>query len=204
MSKLFILSGLLICICVPMAAESLLANPDSTYLARIRERQDQNWSGNLGIFGGINKLLADEWSGAQFQPNVGVMFDIGKRGWLANIAIDYKFSSEEGTFRGQNVEGELTELDIGARFHIDDPTINWKSYFGAGIAFIEDELSIDGVSDSGSETGFWLNAGLYYRWQNQWNIGVDLRYSAVIDDIEDNKLLTPDHYAYGLMVGYHW
>lgn len=199
-AALFMLTVLLL-----QAAEGTSFNPSSSYLARIRANQSFDWTGNVALFAGVSKVLADEWQGAEFQPNLGVMLDFGKKGWLGNIAVDYRSASESGTSTfGLPLDGEINELDIGMRIHIDDPVLNWKAYVGGGVAFIEDELRTGNVTESGSEVGFWLNAGLYYRLRQQWNIGIDLRHSALIRRLEDNEQLTPDNLTYGLMIGYHW
>ncbi len=194
----------LLCCCMYLEAVETNINPDSAYLATIRSRQETQWTGNLAVILGVNDILGDEWTGAERPINTGLMFDIGKKGWFANIAIDYKTSSESGTFRTSNVEGSMSELDIGFRMHIDDELVHWKAYLGAGIALIENELDIDGAVRSGSETGYWINTGLYYRYQQRWNIGMDLRYSSVIQGFEDNDNLSPAHFTYGMFAGYHF
>jgi hypothetical protein len=198
-------------LCVLFAVTALLLpavednfNQSSSYLARIRANQSRDWTGNIAVIAGLSRMLNDEWNGADRQPTTGIMLDFGKKGWLANLAIDFKTSSESGQDGLVSVDGTLTEIDLGFRIHIDEETIPWKAYIGGGIAFIDEELTRNAVTISESEIAFWLNAGLYYRINQRWNVGIDLRHGTVADDIEDSQLLRSNYYSYGLMVGYHW
>ncbi len=181
-------------------------NESNLYLAKIRSNHDNAWTGNLNILAGFSEFIPNEWDGVVTQSQTGFSFDIGKKSWLAHLAIDYRIGTGSDTYQGVDHTSDLTELDLGMRMYYEADTMKWASYFGLGLALIEDKLEAPGIglSEEGSELGYWFNAGLIYRFHNKWNLGVDFRYTDLFVDTVDNPDIIPNHFFYGLTAGYHW
>ena len=179
-------------------------NPSNAYLARIRANQSNNWNANIAVVIGITDFLEPEWAGADRQETVGLMFDVGKDGWIANLAVDVFTSSGDGNNGSFNVEGSISEIDVGFRMHIYDNDINWGAYIGGGAAIMDSELDIGAVNETASDLGVWGNVGIYYQLEDRWNFGADIRYSAPIIGFEDSDTINPSNFSYTLTFGYHF
>ena len=194
---------LLICHTAIQAVETN-TNPSNAYLAEIRSRQHHEWTGNAALFLGVSDFLEDEWTGSERMETAGLKIDIGKKGWLVNLALDFKTARGEGNNGVNNIEGELTEIDLGVRMYIQEEHLHWGAYIGGGIALIDTELLVNNTSFDASDTGFWINTGIFYRYQETWDFGLDLRYSSVILGFEDSDQINPTHFSYSLSAGYHF
>ncbi|NRA36690.1 MAG: outer membrane beta-barrel protein [Planctomycetes bacterium] len=181
-------------------------NDSSLYIAKIRSHHQNVWTGNLNLVAGNSKFTRVAYSPVPDQATAGFNFDIGKKSWLVNFAVDYHMASASATYQGIGYEALTSEYDVGIRLNIDHDNTHWATYLGMGVAFIDHEIKASSIAyaQSGSEIGYWLNAGIHYRLNRTWNIGLDYRYVDTFNDTRDNLALNPTHYFYGLAVGYHW
>ena len=123
---------------------------------------------------------------------------------LLILRLIFFTSSGDGNNNLVNVEGSLTEIDIGVRMHIHDNDINWGAYIGGGLAIMESELDIGALNETASDLGVWGNVGIYYQLDDRWNFGADLRYSTPIIGFEDSDTINPANFSYTLSFGYHY
>jgi outer membrane protein W len=99
-----------------------------------------------------------------------------------------------------------------------------QPYVGGGLALIQlnakqiesgtlgvpgTEFSIVNVDDDDSAVGIWINAGLLYRINSRFHVGVDLRQSDAEADLSpelSSSDLTVDSGGthVGVVLGYHW
>lgn len=181
-------------------------NQDNLYLAKIRERHSNTWTGNLNITAGNSRFYSDNWGAADELLTPGFNFDIGKKSWLVNMAFNYRTGTANASDTTAAYDASLSAFDAGLRMYFEDPNLNWGAYFGTGLSLISTKIEAPaiGLSETGNEIGYWVNLGIFYRFHQTWNLGVEMRYSNLFVDTVDNANLNPNHYFYGLIAGYHW
>lgn len=161
-----------------------------------------NWTGNINVSLGFKTLEEDDWAPADEHSEFGIEVDFKQQSWPVSIAIDYLRSSGDGTFAGVEFEGETSELNIGIR-KILEQSPQVRPFIGGGISFIRGEFSGLGISDDDTGVGGWLGGGIYWTLAEQFNIGLQLKYS-----FADVTLFGVDVSAgglhYGALLGYHW
>jgi opacity protein-like surface antigen len=185
---------------------------------------------DLNVLYGQKSLSEDEFdvAGVDGQSQYGLVmnFDFD---WPVVLAVDILSSSDDNT---QSIvtgiedydlsfatEVETMELDVGVRKFWD-----WKiePYVGGGIAYIQldakqtesgsflgNPFSDVVLDDDDSGFGFWVGAGFLYRLGDNFNAGLDLRYSDSSADLtpvgfENSLKLDSGGTHYGIVLGYHW
>jgi hypothetical protein len=177
--------------------------------------QDQ-WTGNVNLFGGMKLLEKDSWEPIERQPEFGVEIDFREKHWPVNIAIDIMNARSEDTVSmydpltgpfDMKVSGYTTEFNVGIR-KIWDEFPSFRPFIGGGLSYIQAEFkgSISGVgsaSDTDSGVGIWLGGGVYFTLGEHFNLGAEIKYSdadVTLFDVNGNAGGT----HYGLLTGYHW
>ena len=168
--------------------------------------QAEAWTGNLNFVLGQKTLEEEDWAPLDKQTEFGVLIDFKQTSWPVSIAVDILASVDTTTDLGIEVEGNTSEFDIGVRKIWDMPGSQIKPYIGGGLAFINAEIKatdVVTVSIDDSGTGYWLNGGIYWALTENFNLGIDLRYSqadVTFFGIEGDAGGT----HVGVLAGYHW
>lgn len=184
--------------------------------------------GDVNILFG-QKILDDntlEAAGVDGQSQFGVAVTLDFD-WPVALAFDLIVSSDDATMTvlaGTPIDfatdAETIEFDVGVRKLWGE---RLQPYAGAGLALIQldakqrmsgslgggssfDTLVID---DSGSEVGFWVNAGLLYRVTDRFNLGIDARHSDAevslrLEADPDPAQLEAGGTHYSIALGFHW
>jgi len=165
-----------------------------------------DFTGNVNFFLGQKSLKSSDWSPLEDQTAFAVLVDFKQSGWPVSIAIDTLGSYKESTVSGIKFEGSTAEVDLGVRKIWDISGATMRPYVGGGIAFIKAKLQGTSgftVSDEDSNTGYWLNGGIYWALTPHFNLGVDLRYSKA-DVTVFGFNVEAGGTSTGLIAGYHW
>lgn len=161
-------------------------------------------TGNINGFLGQKTLDSDDWGQLDQQLEIGAMFDMRGTNWPVSIAADLLGSSDDATINGVDVTGTTVELNIGARMVFDLTGSQLHPYVGGGLALISAEKeNAAGVSDDDTGTGYWVGGGAYWRFANNINLGMDVRYSNADVDVFNTTIEAGGTHV-GLLAGYHW
>jgi len=164
------------------------------------------WSGNANFILGTKSLENSDWGPLDEQVAFGVLVDFKQKNWPFSMAIDLLGSLDEETIFGVKTEGRTSEFDIGIRKIWEVSGSSIRPFIGGGIALIDAEQKLtNGVSVSvdDSATGIWLNGGVYWTLGQNFNLGLQARYSKaevtlVGIDVEAGGTIA------AIMLGYHW
>jgi hypothetical protein len=164
--------------------------------------------GEINFFFG-QKDLDEEWEPLDSQQAIGFELTFGEQ-WPVAVAIDFLKSDDDGRYAfeyGMNdynvkIEAETQEIDAGVRylFRKDKKVV---PYIGGGLAYIDGELTVEGISRSDSAVGFWLAGGVNFRIGKVFNLGVDLRSSSADVEVEGFEV-DAGGLAYGVLLGFRW
>lgn len=168
-----------------------------------------DWSGNVGVYLG-NKTLDDrDWPQHDEHGAIGLISDFKKKEWPVSVAVDVFGTGDEDELGSEKHEVYTAEMHLGLRktFKLPIEDCKLRPYVGGGVAFIHTEQkqrSAGLTSDyQDSEQGYWVGTGTYFRLNEHFNLGVDVRYSEA-----DVRLAGQQREAGGLLVGfgagYHW
>lgn len=166
------------------------------------------WTGNVNFLLGSKSLEESDWAPVEEQGEFGVMLDFKEQSWPVSIAIDMLGSGDEETISGFKFEGTTSEFDLGARKIFEIENSNIRPFIGGGLALIsaEAKLSYSGIpigSASDSGAGLWLNGGVYWSINDQFNLGVQLRTSTAEVTFNGYDIQAGGGHA-GVMLGFHW
>lgn len=141
-------------------------------------------TGNVNFFIG-QKYLNGDWEddsiGADFstQREFGVLMSFGQTTWPIDMAIDFLTSSADDNISGVKLEGETMELDFGVRKHWGKAKT--RPFIGGGLGWVKGELtgSASGISVSADDSsyGAWIDGGVFWRFGERFNLGLEGRYS---------------------------
>lgn len=174
----------------------------SLLLAICSHTPADEWEGHASLLFGQKKLDKD-WQSHDSQASGGFITDFKKSDWPVSIAIDIIGGNDDNK-KGDLVESDTAELDIGVRKIWQLESLPIQPYLGGGLAFITAEQRRTNDRKQEDEVvGGWLGAGAYWDINDRFNLGVDVRYSR-----GEVKLYGKDHQAGGLTagvtLGMHW
>ncbi len=168
---------------------------------------DGDWDVNLSAYLGHKSLNDSDWPRIDSQVSFGLMFDFKKQQWPVNIALDIISSTEAFDIHvGSRRETSVTfEQHIGLRKYFMNEA--FRPYVGGGLANIHGEIKItdEGVRTKNDDTelGYWLGAGVYYEFNSQMLLGIDLRYSKAAGDVFELEREMGGFHS-GVTIGYSW
>lgn len=169
---------------------------------------NSNYTGNFNVFAGKKSLNENDWSPAEGQVEVGILFDIKQQNWPVSLTADLLHSWDKNEYLNNvTFEGNTTEFDLGISKHWElEGSIT--PYIGGGLAIISAEaiLTIDSTEYSvdDSALGGWIKGGVFVTLDDDGtNLGFEVRYSNA--EIEMNGYdLDAGGYHAGIFIGYHW
>jgi opacity protein-like surface antigen len=164
------------------------------------------WTGNVNFFLGGKTLEENEWAPVDEQGEFGVLVDFKQSQWPVSIAIDILGSADEATVSGFNFEGITSEFNVGVRKIWQVAGSSIRPYIGGGLAFVYAEFketSFFTISNDDNSTGIWLNGGVYWTLGQNFNLGLDLRYSQADVTLFGVDVDAGGTHA-GIILGYHW
>lgn len=168
-----------------------------------------DWTGNIGGYLGQKSLENNDWAEHDKQGSVGILFDIKQQHWPVSIAIDVFGSGNEDEDGDSKDNAYTAEAHIGVRkvFELPIEDCKLRPYIGAGVAlgYAEVETINDNVAVSDDDTGngYWVGVGTYFKVTENFNLGLDVRYSKTDLELSDSTRDAGGLNA-SLGVGYHW
>ncbi len=167
------------------------------------------WDINLSGFLGHKKLKQSDWPGVDSQASFGLLFNAKKASWPFSLAVDY-ISSEEAfdiNIGSLNVTSQSSELHLGIRKIFNSTKSSFNPYVGGGIAHINGKIKqrdVNGNSeDDNNQIGFWLGTGVYYQFNSNMLLGLDLRYSDANGKVFNVERELGGFHS-GITIGYSW
>ena len=179
--------------------------------ARRAAAEEKRWIGNVNLLLGAKTLEKDDWEPAEKQGEVGFELDFKRPDWPLSVALDLLGAAGEGTvyepsFGNIKFESETSELCVGIR-KIWDGSGSVRPFVGGGLALVKatGKATLFGLplSDSGTGSGFWLDAGIYWTLSEAFNLGLEFRTSSGKATIFDQEIKAGGRHA-GLLLGWHW
>ncbi len=173
------------------------------------ETGNDDFTGNISGVLGQKSLDDKDWGKLDSQGSVGMILDFKKKSWPVSIAVDVIIAGTEERQGDVKTEGGTLETDIGVRKIFEISGSSFRPYIGGGVALIAADVRNrkDGRSgslqDDDTVVGTWVGGGLYYAATEQFNIGLDLRYSQGEVTLFDEDLEAGGFHT-GISAGYHW
>jgi hypothetical protein len=164
-----------------------------------------SWTGNANLFLGQKKLNKNDWDPADKQAEAGLLFDFRPVEWPVSIAIDLLASEDKVTVAGLKIKASTTEADLGLRKIWEISGSSIRPYIGGGVAFVNAKLKErnTNVSIDDNGTGYWLDGGAYWTFNESFNLGLELRYSNADVTLLGSNVKAGGTHA-GVVLGYHW
>lgn len=178
----------------PLAAPAAIADGNVNFTLSARRMADSGW-GDLRNQGA---LIAQ----VDFSPeNWPVRFAFG----LGGSARDEEDDGGEFFFDEPDRSARITEASFGLLWlpNRKSPT---RPFIGAGIVSTWQRLELDESDrrDTDNSFGVYVNAGVYWRLGDRFNIGVDARVVRGTDGQLFGNDASADYGQIGLLLGFGW
>lgn len=173
------------------------------------------WNSNINFAIGYKNINDDYFDRLEADEHfqAGIMVDFSYTNWPVYLVLDRFRSHHSGmlttivTFALVRVEMTSEEYNLGVR-KVWQASPRARPYLGGGIALLDVEYSekprfADEQTDSADGTGYWYGGGIYFTLAGHFNIGLDVRHSAV-DVTLLNRTVDAGGTSSSLIVGFHW
>lgn len=178
----------------------------ATSSAHADDSQSAGWTGNVSGYLGVKTLDEDDWQEMDTQSAIGVIADFKQNSWPFSIAIDLIGSGDVHEVGALEDVGYTVENHIGVR-KIFTTNSSFMPYIGGGVAIVnagfENKAPSGTVKEDDSALGSWIGAGTYLQITQNFNLGLDIRYSKAEVTLNDIDLEAGGLHA-GITAGYHW
>jgi hypothetical protein len=169
---------------------------------------------HLNFLLGGKTLDSDDWDPGSEQGEFALMTTFGSEKWPVQIALDaLGTANSEDTFnlvtpgidtRGRRLVHGTTEFDFGVRKIWEKGRM--RPFVGGGFAVIgatQERLGPEAtvLSDSDSGGGMWIDGGIFWRFAQYFNLGVEGRISAAEVTLFDEKVQAGGSHL-GLILGF--
>ncbi|MBI5440897.1 MAG: outer membrane beta-barrel protein [Deltaproteobacteria bacterium] len=183
----------------------------------------QAWTGNLNAVIG-QRLLDNDWDPVDDQLQLSLEADFRQQSWPVSLAVGISYSWKDdsasenvgGVIVDGDFEAKLWEFDLGVKKIYDTYGLPVNPFVGVGLAVISARVEADATGNFGgvivrakdddTDTGFgaWLSAGAYATIARNWNLGVQVKYTAMekLDLLDEN--VKSSSFQWGALVGYRW
>lgn len=178
--------------------------------------------GSISLFLGQKNLDSSDWGssnpnlyGDSFdqQDEYGVLMDFRGDYWPISLAVDFLDSSHEVDYPDGYVIASTNEMNLGVRQIFNIYGTSLYPYAGGGLAFIDAKIedvyyygSPCGYYDCGDEDsaiGFWAGGGIIWQLPDQFNLGIDVRYSEATVTLNGRQYNAGGSHA-GMTLGFRW
>lgn len=170
----------------------------------------EEWTGNVNVLLGQKSLEEDDWKPLEKQLEFAVEGDFKEKSWPVSITIGIVGTADKETITLYSydieMEGTTSEINLGIKKIFDNSGII-RPFIGGGLSLISAEIkaTAEGVSVSTDDTGtgFWLSGGVYWTFDNHFNLGAEVKYSraeGTFGDVDADMGGT----HLGALIGYHW
>ncbi len=145
-----------------------------------RSGQEQGlWKGTIRIFLGAKALDEVDWEPVESQGEFAILTDFGPEEWPIRMAVDLRLgASQVEDFLGFDILSTSWELNLGVR-RVFETGSSVKPYIGGGLSLGGAELELDGVGESGSGVGLWLDVGVDFGLGGSVSLGFELAFSFI-------------------------
>lgn len=166
-------------------------------------------TGNVNLSLGIKVLDNGDWDPVEDQGEIGIDVDFRNRSWPINLVIALFASGveeDDDIIEGYDAEGTTSEFRFGVR-KIWQPDQFMRPFLGGGLAFIgadyEAEYSGVRISDDDAALGGWIEGGVYWTVNRNFNLGFNIGLSTADVDLFGSSVDAGGGHL-GLLAGYHW
>jgi len=139
---------------------------------------------NINFFLG-QKMLDGDADPAENQIEFGATTTFGNPEWPVQLAGDLLASADSETQGGIEVEVATVELAFGVRKIWKKGKV--RPFVGGGLALISGVIEFDtptlNTDDDDSALGPWIDAGVFWKLGDAFNLGFDVRYSSAEIDL---------------------
>ncbi|ANM30037.1 hypothetical protein ABI59_11335 [Acidobacteria bacterium Mor1] len=150
------------------------------------------------------KSMDDDFAPFDSQQSLMASLTLGDDNWPVYLAVDFLLSDDD-SMDGSTVftEGSTRELAFGARKVWDHSRV--RPFVGGGITRIEGEFRRENLIVDDAALGFWLDAGVFWRIGDSFNLGIEGRMSrAKVEIGPDGSEVEAGGESVGLLVGFGW
>jgi opacity protein-like surface antigen len=185
----------------------LLAAAAAAPAAAQEPSPERDWTGNLNGFLGFKGLDEDDWEPVELHGAIGGEIDVRHRTWPISLAAGLRLTSASDEVGVFDVVGSTVELTAGLKKVFEPRGSIIRPFVGGGVALVaarlDQETPAGDVDDDDAAVGFYVDGGLYWLINRQFNIGLDVRYTDA-----EVTLFGVDREAGGLhvgaLLGFHW
>ena len=174
------------------------------------------WTGNIHVKYGC-KHFAENWEQVNKHEAYGVEIDLKYGGMPFSIILEYLKSEGNGVDSVVSDHGHMSwkydvkvkteEYNLGVRKtweipHSLHPYINGgMSFISARGAFVFLNSYLTEIDDCG--IGAWFGGGMYYKFKEHYNVGMDVKVTSAGIDHQDKDLNAGGSHM-ALSLGYHF
>ncbi|EWH08227.1 hypothetical protein DS2_18458 [Catenovulum agarivorans DS-2] len=175
------------------------------FLPNVQAHDADVWQNRVSLILGQKKLddndFADDSHGA-----FGIMADFKRKSWPVSIAVDLLAAGQDSKEDGRTLEEVTGGLHLGIRKYWMLGQ-HFEPFLGGGInlAVAERQRLIDDyvVSQDDEDVGVWLAAGVNWRLDKNFVVGLQARYTEAEAELFNSQLDTGGVYSL-LSVGYQF
>lgn len=169
-------------------------------------------AGNVNLIVGRRSLDDDQfYRPIEDQTVTGVNVDWAPEAWPVSLQFGFYLSSADDTIPTPapptDVEVKFQELSFGL-VRIWEGHKLLHPYLGGGLSAIlaDYDTTRAGVPAKADDDtfGFFINGGLYLRFAEKFNVGIDARVLGLTDLDFEGKKSDADYLQLGLLLGWHW
>lgn len=193
-------------------------------------RAADEWKGSLNFTLG-QTTLDDDVKPAEDQTHFGARWTFGKSSWPIMLAVDVSTSTGDGVMSESfsyyyypyyynanlNVDVDTTTLSFGVRKEWGKDKMH--PFLGGGVEWTQVDMKADVevvgigsfpfVDDSDTDLGLWIDAGIYWRLGEHFNLGFNARYSDAEVSLQEEVFGTSfdmdvSGIGYGVLLGWGW
>ena len=149
------------------------------------------------------KMLDDDWTPFEDQATFIGQLTIGDDDWPVYLAIDVVTSDDDSMGGDPLTEGQTLEIDVGVRKIWDRGVV--RPLVGGGIGRIKGEFKQQNTSFEDATIGVWMDAGVFWRIGQSFNLGIEARISRGSVSIgPDGSSVEAGGEHLGVLVGFGW
>ncbi len=157
--------------------------------------------GEVNFIIGGKGLDQNDWNPNEDQGEFGAEVTWGGSDWPIAIATDILASSGGGDLLGFEVNDQSSELAFGVRKVWEAGPA--RPYLGGGVAKLDAQREVNGVTVDDSTLGGWIGAGIFWRLGSRFNIGLAARVSRGQVTLNGTDAEAGGTHA-GLILGWGW
>ena len=157
---------------------------------------------HLAFSAGTRSLESADWAPLDEQTSFGVEWAYEGPDSMFGYELALHIASDDGDVLGIDTEVNTDELSAGLRKTLGDPDSGMRPYIGAGISFLDQEVSALGLSISDDAIAPYAHIGVNFDVTESLFVGVDLRsvFGAEFEDFVTDP--SGDYVQFAVTLGF--